>query len=289
MYTATVFAVLYATDTSELERGYIEVVKKDAHNWDIVVVKKRPAGWVSLSEMSPIALSAIIISEDAAFWQHDGFDFVETWQAFKENLSRGKFARGGSTITQQVVKNIYLSNQKTITRKLMELVLAIRMERQVSKRKILELYLNLAELGDGIYGVRQAASRYFHKTPGALTAKEGAFLAMLLPSPVKYSVSYRKQALTPYARSTVNRILRKLHAAKRLSLEEMRAEMNVPFSFEASPAAITDSEMSDMEQPIDEEVIEEDAIQEPTIAPVENPRLNEESEPQEEDAVPDSF
>jgi monofunctional biosynthetic peptidoglycan transglycosylase len=183
--------------------------------------------------MSPIAVSAIVLSEDWAFYQHNGFDWQQIWDSVERNWKAGKYVRGGSTITQQVAKNVFLSKEKTLWRKVQEAVLTVRLERQLTKRRILEIYLNVVEFGQGLYGIGPAARFYFSKSPAELTAKEGAFLAMLLPSPKKYSVSFRKKALTPYAAATVRSILGKLLATHRISAEEYQADWATPLSFEA--------------------------------------------------------
>lgn len=245
------------TDVGELRTAYPHVVfDPKEETADIEIVKKRPVGWVSLGEVSPIASAAIVLSEDWAFWQHNGFDWDQVINAFETNLKKGKFARGGSTITQQVIKNVYLSNEKTLVRKAKEAVLTMRIERLVSKKRILEIYLNIAELGPGIYGIGQAARYYFQKPPSQLSAKEGAYLAMLLPSPKKYSVSFRKKALTPFARGIIKSVLEKLKATHRLSEEEYHAALATPLSFESAPIPIPDSIPTEVE----EETIEDDPI-----------------------------
>ena len=182
----------------------------------VEIVRRPPPGWVSLKDISPIARDAIIISEDAAFWTHNGFDWDQLWDAFQTNLERGRFVRGASTITQQVSKNVFLSREKTILRKLAEAILTMRIERHVSKRRILEIYLNVAEMGPGVYGIGNASVYYFKHSASALSAKEGAFLAMLLPSPKRYGVSYRKRTLTPFASSAIRGILVKLAAVHKI-------------------------------------------------------------------------
>jgi len=242
------------TDVGELRTEYPRVTfDLKTETSSIEIVKKRPVGWVSLGEVSPIASAAIVLSEDWAFWQHNGFDWDQVIDAFQTNLKKGKFARGGSTITQQVIKNVYLSNEKTLIRKAKEAILTMRIERLLSKKRILEIYLNIAELGPGIYGIGQASRYYFQKPPSQLTAKEGAFLAILLPSPKKYSVSFRKKELTRFARSSVRSVLAKLLATKRLSQDEYNLALATPLSFETAflpPPPAGESE-------IDEEVIED--------------------------------
>lgn len=239
------------TDVGALEKSYPHVIySAKTKERRIEIRPGRPAQWANLGAVSPLAVAAIVLSEDWAFYQHNGFDWDQIWDAFQTNLKKGKFARGGSTITQQVVKNVFLGNQKTILRKLQEAVLAIRTERQLTKKKILEIYLNIAEFGEGTYGIGAASRLYFGKAPSELSAKEGAFLAMLLPSPKKYSVSFRKKTLTPYANSTVKSILGKLLATHRLTEEEYRAALATPLPFEAvrSPEPVG--------TPDDEEVID---------------------------------
>lgn len=198
----------------------------------IVLQRGRPSDWTSLGEISKVALGAIIVSEDWAFYQHRGFDPQQIKQAIQEDWQEGRFKRGASTITQQVVKNVFLTSEKSLWRKAKEFYLAIELEKTVGKRRILETYINIAEWGEGIFGVRAAARHYFGKSPSELTPKEGAFLAMLLPSPKRYSQSFRQRQLTEYASSTVSDILDKMVQARYLTEEERERERALPLSFE---------------------------------------------------------
>ena len=192
----------------------------------------RPRNWVGLDEISPIGVRAIVISEDWAFFQHHGYDVNQIKEAIQADWDRKTFARGASTITQQVVRNVFLTKDKNIWRKAKELYLAVKLDEAVSKRKVLETYLNIAEWGPGIYGIGDASVYYFQKNPKDLTAKEGAFLAMLLPSPIRYGQSFRSRELTDYANETIQSILDKLTQAHYLTEEEKNAEWNRPLSFE---------------------------------------------------------
>lgn len=196
------------------------------------LVKQKPAHWVSVKEVSNAAKQAIIISEDWAFYDHDGIDRNQIEIAIKDSWNQGKLTRGASTITQQVVKNTLLSSEKTLTRKLKEILLATELEKVLSKDQILEHYLNLIELGRDIYGIKQASFYYFNKSPANLSHKEGAFLAMLLPSPVKYSQSFRDKALTEFASAQVNEILVKLRQANFITEEQRVQQADIPLSFE---------------------------------------------------------
>ncbi len=181
--------------------------------FDVVVTKDRPKDYVPIGGISLAMQGAVIVSEDWTFYQHEGFDPHEMKEALKDSIEEGHLTRGASTITQQVARNVYLSQEKSIIRKIRELWIASKMEKVLTKKKILEIYLNIAEMGEGIFGVGAAARYYFDKAPSDLLPKEAAFLAMLLPSPKKYSVSFRKKQLTPFARKIIRSILTKMEKA----------------------------------------------------------------------------
>jgi monofunctional biosynthetic peptidoglycan transglycosylase len=143
--------------------------------------------WAPLSGISPYAVKAVIIAEDDKFWSHEGFDLDAIQKAIEKDLQTRRFKAGGSTISQQLAKNLYLTPAKNPVRKLKEAILTWRLERNLSKRRIIELYLNVAEWGDGIFGIEAAARHYFGKGAGALTAREAAALAVVLPSPLRYN------------------------------------------------------------------------------------------------------
>jgi monofunctional biosynthetic peptidoglycan transglycosylase len=260
------------TDVGELRTAYPHVIYNEKEKKSSIEIQKsKPASWTPLGAVSPLAVSAIVLSEDWAFYQHNGFDVDQIWDSFTTNLKKGKFARGGSTITQQMVKNVYLTGEKSLGRKLQEAVLAVRVERHLGKKRILEIYLNVVEFGPGLYGIGPASRLYFQKPASELTAKEGAFLAMLLPSPKKYSVSFRKKALTPYARSTVRSILGKLAATGRIS-KEMFEQLNAtPLSFEtvaAEPPVDASTLAAPDEETVDDGQTDEDSTQiAPELAP----------------------
>lgn len=142
--------------------------------------------WVPLAGISPYAVKAVIIAEDDKFWSHEGFDFEAIQKALEKDLKERKFKRGGSTISQQLAKNLYLSPSKNPLRKIKEAILTWRLERNLSKRRIIEIYLNVAEWGDGIFGIEAAARHYFAKAAADLTALEASRLAVVLPSPLRY-------------------------------------------------------------------------------------------------------
>ncbi|MEX1129745.1 MAG: monofunctional biosynthetic peptidoglycan transglycosylase [Vicinamibacterales bacterium] len=144
---------------------------------------RRVQRWVSYGRISPQLVRAVLVTEDDAFWQHDGLDYQQIKESMEVNLERGEFARGASTITQQLAKNLYLSPSKNPVRKLRELLIARRLEAELSKQRILEIYLNVIEWGNGIYGAEAAARTYFRKPASQLTASEGALLAAAIANP----------------------------------------------------------------------------------------------------------
>ncbi len=126
---------------------------------------------------------AVILAEDANFYKHEGFDVKAIKNAIKYDLEKKSLKRGASTITQQTAKNLFLSREKTITRKLKEIYLAYRMEQELTKGRIIEFYLNVVELGPMVYGIGHGAQYYFGKSASSLTPRECAFLAAMLPGP----------------------------------------------------------------------------------------------------------
>lgn len=150
-------------------------------NRDMEVTQK----WVPMSQISPNVIKAVLIGEDDKFWNHEGFDVQGMEQALERSLKKGSVA-GGSTISQQLSKNLYLSPSKNPVRKIKEAIITWRIENTLSKRRILEIYLNVAEWGDGIFGIEAAARHYYHKSAKNLTGFEAARLAAVLPNPIKY-------------------------------------------------------------------------------------------------------
>ncbi len=144
---------------------------------------RRVQRWVSYARISPHLKKAVLVAEDSAFWKHDGVDYEQLKESIEVNFERGEFVRGASTITQQLAKNLYLSPSKNPIRKLRELVIARRLEAELSKQRILELYLNVIEWGDGIYGAEAAARTYFRKPSADLSPYESALLAAAIVNP----------------------------------------------------------------------------------------------------------
>lgn len=174
--------------------------------------------YTKYSQLPEHLVYALVVSEDASFFGHSGFDWREIYESFKKNISKGRFARGGSTITQQLAKNVFLSAEKSLIRKLREVFVARSIERKLSKPKILELYFNVVEFGPKIYGIKKASRFYFNTLPEYLTPVQSAFLISLLPSPIKYSKEYIKQGTySDFNRKIMKLILLRLEAREKIS------------------------------------------------------------------------
>ena len=164
--------------------------------------------WTSYDSMPPEMKWAVIVAEDGNFYQHEGIDVKAIKNAIKYDLKNKSFARGASTITQQLAKNLFLTREKTLTRKIEEIILAKRMEGRLTKGRILELYLNIVELGPMVYGVGHGAQYYFGKPASALTHRECAFLAAMLPGPQVAYNPYRHLAKVQKRSDMILRLLR---------------------------------------------------------------------------------
>jgi monofunctional biosynthetic peptidoglycan transglycosylase len=147
----------------------------------------RPAHmFVPYGSISPHLAHAVLVAEDAGFYQHSGVDYEELTEAFKTDWKKKRWARGASTITMQLAKNLYLSQRKTLTRKLSEFVIARRMDEELSKTRILELYLNYIEWGDGVFGCETASQRYFGCSAAGLTPEQAIRLAAIIVNPRRW-------------------------------------------------------------------------------------------------------
>ncbi len=144
---------------------------------------RRLQRWVSYSHISTYLKRAVVMTEDDAFWQHQGVDFVQMRQSIELDWARGELLRGASTITQQLAKNLYLSPSRNPIRKLRELIIARRLEATLKKTRILELYLNVIEWGDGIWGAEAAARTYFSQPAADLGPEDSALLAGAIVNP----------------------------------------------------------------------------------------------------------
>lgn len=161
--------------------------------------------WVPLERISPWLRQAVVASEDDRFYEHHGFDFKLLWQAAERNWEKGRLAAGGSTISQQLAKNLWFSPERSLLRKLKEALMTARLEYWLDKDRILEIYLNVVEWGQGIFGAEAAARHYFGKSAAALGKREAAQLAVMLPAPLKRSPR------SPLVQRLSSRLMRRMY------------------------------------------------------------------------------
>lgn len=212
-----------------------------------------------LSNISQYLQKSVVLTEDSTFWTHQGFDLQEMQNSLKSNLEKGRYARGGSTISQQLAKNLFLSKDKTLVRKLLEAIITVRLEKTLSKKEILERYLNVVQFGKDIFGVKQAAQFYFKKSPANLSLLESAFLTYLLPSPEIYSKSFYKKSLTPFAKKRLNTIVDRMYQYDRVTESEyLTAKAELEYFLTGQEPPVID--------PAIEEINEEDVeVEEPDL------------------------
>jgi hypothetical protein len=173
--------------------------------------------WAPLSGISPYVVKGVTTTEDGSFFRHEGFSPHHIKQSIVTNLKKGGFYRGASTITQQLVKNLFLTREKTISRKLQEFFITSQVETALGKERIMELYLNIIEFGPHLYGIKQAARHYFDKHPFDLSALESAFLVSLIPSPKRYYHQFSRGEVTDSWRRHLRWILKTMRDRKKIS------------------------------------------------------------------------
>ena len=186
---------------------------------EMIVRKTGPQSgrWTPLESVPALLPAAIMAQEDGGFMRHGGVSMLHLRGSLIRNLERGRFARGGSTMTMQLARNLFLNRRKTLSRKLEEVILAWLLEKNLSKRELLALYLNVVEFGHGVFGVGDAARHYFHKSPTQLKPVEIAFLTRLLPAPRRFGKQFERNAIDARYGKRMKRLLRRLVKLGKLS------------------------------------------------------------------------
>jgi hypothetical protein len=232
-------------------RPFLRQVK--APDGSLLTVESGPGSpsWVSIDDMSRHLETAVLICEDSRFHAHAGFDFLALENALKDDLKQGRFARGASTVTMQLAKNLYLSMEKNLGRKLQEALLTVLLEQQLDKRHILELYLNVVELGPGLYGVGDAAQYYFATPARALSLGQSLYLASILPNPT-YSRFGPDGKLKPQWQSYLRRLMQIAHKIKRVDDSELQAALEEEIAFRVPPSPEVSGAAPAAEEPPDE-------------------------------------
>ena len=201
--------------------------------------------FVPYDKISPYLTAAVLTTEDSGFFKHHGWVSSEFKTALKRNIAGGGFRLGASSITMQMVKNVLLGREKTLSRKFQELFLVWYVEQFLSKERILELYFNVIEYGPRLYGIGPAARHYFGKNASELTPLEAAFLASILPSPKRRYVQYCHGSLTGPWDKYVRRILGKMHERGRLNDDEYAAALASTLVFDRAEMNIGEKQCTD--------------------------------------------
>jgi penicillin-binding protein 1A len=184
--------------------------------------------FIALRDVPPLFVRTLLLSEDAGFYGHRGIDLRELPSALLTNWSRGGAARGASTITQQLAKNLFLTRDKQVGRKLQELAITFLLESALGKDRIIEIYLNIIEWGPDLRGLRPAAHHYFGTEPQALTPAQMAFLVAIIPGPIKYQRSFAHGTPGPGLRSLIDDLLAKLRSVHAIGEEEYQQALGEP-------------------------------------------------------------
>jgi membrane peptidoglycan carboxypeptidase len=217
---------------------------KDDETMSFAVGPDNP-DFVSYDKLSPYLVAAIMTTEDSGFFKHRGWVSAQFKTALKRNLAGGGFRLGASSITMQMVKNLLLSREKTLSRKFQELFLVWYVEQILTKERILELYFNAIEFGPRLYGIGAAARHYFGKSAADLNPLESAFFSSILPSPKRRYVQYCHGTLTPQWEKFVHRILSRMHERGRLNEDEFATANASTLVFDKAEMTMTEKQCMD--------------------------------------------
>jgi penicillin-binding protein 1A len=203
----------------------------DGHDQVLTVGPESP-DFVALADLPAHVADAVVTSEDGGFYGHQGFDFDEIKRSLVAVAeASGRAVRGGSTISQQLAKNLFLSREKTYVRKAREALVTLALESTLSKQRLLEIYLNVIEWGPGIRGVGPAARTYFGKSPCDLTPREAAYLASVIPNPVRYFAQYERGELSAEWGTRLDTILTNMTMNGRLAPDAYAEALRAPIVF----------------------------------------------------------
>jgi monofunctional biosynthetic peptidoglycan transglycosylase len=218
--------------------------------------------WVSYGSISPSLRRAVLVAEDNAFYEHEGVDVEGMKEAFERNWKRRKITHGGSTITQQLAKNLYLSPSRNPLRKVREYFIARSLEKHLTKKRILEIYLNVVEFGERVYGAEAASRHYFNKPASALSASQAALLAGCLPNPRVMNPGNPNKRLRARQRMILSRMKRWGYMLEREVLTEKKPEPEKTTTTEttgtADTAPVTDTDFEPQEPATDTTATETD-------------------------------
>ncbi len=232
---ASVSLYSFYTSLPKLEKMNFETLKKIAQEKLNKKTETKNHTWTEFKDINRDFIFAIVMSEDAGFYEHNGINYDALIDSLAENIKRREYAFGASTITQQVVKNTFLTSDKSLVRKLKEILITRNLERNFTKNQILEVYLNTIEFGPDIYGISQASAHFFKKHPNKVNAAEAAYMALMLPSPRRnYYSLYQNHNLTKQKQRHLRRILAGMVSEEYISFKQYQDYLKYPFFKDSS-------------------------------------------------------
>ncbi|HTM23503.1 MAG TPA: biosynthetic peptidoglycan transglycosylase, partial [Kofleriaceae bacterium] len=228
------------SSSGRLRDTFTHYVEVERGEWLAFDVGPSNPDFVPIGEVSPYLIKSLLTTEDGSFYHHRGFIKSEFKSALIRNLETGYFSYGASSITMQMVKNVMLYSEKTLSRKLQELFLTWYVEQGLSKDRILEIYVNVIEYGPGLYGIGPAARRYFGKSARDLNPVEAAFFSSILPNPKGRYRQYCEDKLSKYTVTKIARILELMYKRGHITAEEYELAKNTPLVFDRAGAGSLD-------------------------------------------------
>ncbi|HLD44668.1 MAG TPA: biosynthetic peptidoglycan transglycosylase [bacterium] len=200
-------------DVLKLKQAFEHTVRLSGTDEKTFAVGPQNRQFVSYGRLGNNIIKGVLTCEDGSFFRHEGFQLKHIRESIIQNIKEKRFVRGASTITMQLAKNLFLSGQKTLSRKFQEMLIAYALEQELDKKRLLEIYMNVIEWGPGIYGVGQASRHYFHKAPAQLSVLEAAYLGSIIANPKKYYYMYRRGEVTDYWADYLRVIVSKMSLA----------------------------------------------------------------------------
>ncbi|MDB5039092.1 MAG: mtgA [Bacteriovoracaceae bacterium] len=218
-------------DTKKLIQGItLDRIGRDGKLFPFVAGPKNRK-FVRLNQIPKSLQTAVLSLEDARFYQHLGIDWVELKIAISTNIEDGKKLRGASSISQQLVKNLYLFSERSFRRKILEALITIKLENTLTKNQILELYLNSIDWGRGLLGISDATIYYFKKNPDELNLKESVFLAAIIPNPSRFGKFTEDKIPKRFVRTQMMRALQEMYRAGNIKFNDFEEVMENPYKF----------------------------------------------------------
>ena len=227
-------------DPKRLEGSFEHEVEVAPDKWETIKIGPESSNFVPIAEVSPHLLNSLMTTEDSSFYRHRGFITKEFRTALVKDLQAGYFKYGASSITMQLVKNVLLSRDKTLSRKFQELFLTWYVETKLEKDRLFEIYVNAIEFGPGLYGIKPASYQYFGKPPSELNPREAAFFSSILPAPKRRFKQFCQDKLSGWTTSKIERILQLMVKRGRLSEQDYLIAMQTPLVFQPDKRGFCD-------------------------------------------------